>query len=432
MAVSWSHGRMMQQASIRAQVSWALYDWANSPFTTLVVTFVFPAYFAQAIVGDQVQGQALWAWAIGLSGAIIAVGSPVLGAVADVAGRRKPWLLGFTLLCVAGSLALWGAEPRTSAVAWALGWVVVANLGFEFAAVFYNAMLPDVAGEGRIGRMSGWSWGLGYAGGLAALGVALLAFIGPERPAFGLDRQAAEHVRVVGPLCGVWLALFSVPLFLWTPDRAARGPVEPGAARRALGSLAGALRRVARMGALGRFLLAHMLYADGLVTLFAMGGIYAAGVYGLTLREVLAFGVLLNVTAGLGAAAFGWVDDRMGSRTTILVALAGLTLAATGLLLTEGRTWLWSLGALLGVFVGPAQAASRSMIAHLAPAGQRTEFFGLYALAGKATAFVGPTLVGLVTAATGSQRAGMTVVLALFVGGMALLATVPATASEQA
>lgn len=411
----------MSHPTRRAALSWALYDWANSPFATLIVTFVFPAYFATAVIGDQVAGQARWGFAMGLSGLVVAVTAPVFGAVADVTGRRKPWLFGFTLLCAAASAGLWLVRSDAASVPLAILLVVLANWGFETAGVFYNAMLPDVAGPGRIGRLSGWAWGGGYVGGLSALALALAGLVMPETPWFGIPTEGAAHIRSVGPLVAVWLLIFSVPLFLWVPEG---GPAIPagGRVRAALLSLARSLREVARFGPIGRFLVAHMLYADGLVTLFAMGGVYVSGVYGFALDEVMLFGILLNVTAGLGAAGFGWLDDRLGSRPTILMALAGLLVAGAGVLLADSRLMIWLTGGALGLFVGPAQAASRSYLAHMAPPDRRSELFGLFALSGKATAFLGPLSVGLVTAVTGSQRAGMAVILVFFaIGGGILL-----------
>lgn len=400
----------MIPSSARARFAWALYDWANSPYTTLIVTFVFPAYFLQAVVGDAVAGQALWAAAMGASGLLVALAGPVLGARADATGRRKPWLGGFTVLCVFGSLALYFVAPAPVYMILALLLVVISNLGFEGACIFYNAMLVSVSGPERLGRLSGMAWGLGYAGGLAALLLVLW-----------LLRLEPEAVRWVGPIAGVWLALFALPLFVWVP--------ESGAVTRPV-PLWQSLCDVAGRAPLWRFLLAHMLYADGLVTLFAMGGVYVAGEWGFALEQVLLFGILLNVTAGLGAVGFGWMDDRLGWKPTILVSLAGLSLAGAGLLLVQDVAWVWGLGALLGLFVGPAQAAGRSGLARLAPPERQAEMFGLYALVGKATAFLGPWLVGAVTLATSSQRLGMAVPVALFVLGALVLATVRARPAD--
>lgn len=411
-------------------VGWALYDWANSPFTTLIVTFVFSAYFTQGIVGDEIRGTQLWGMAVSVSALIIAFLAPVLGAIADAGGPRKPWLLIFTGICAVGSLLLWGAGPDPRFIAWALAWFVIANIGFEFGVVFNNAMLPDLVPPTRIGRWSGWAWGLGYGGGLVAIAVALLAFVMADQPLFGLDREAAEHVRIVGPLVAAWLVLFAVPLFVLTPDRPATGVPLAAQITGGLRTLAQTLRNVRAHANIVRFLIARMFYADGLVTVFAFGGIFAAGTFGMEIEQVLLFGIVLNLTAGLGAAGFGWIDDWLGAKRTILLALAGLIVTAAGAVTAPTVTGFWVWGSALGIFAGPAQAASRSMMGRLSPAPLRTEFFGLFALTGKATAFVGPALVAGITAATGSQRWGLSGVLAFFAVGAVLMLTVTEEAAE--
>jgi MFS transporter, UMF1 family len=299
--------------------------------------------------------------------------------------------------------------------------VATANVALEVAGMFYNAMLPEIVTRDYLGRLSGWAWGLGYAGGLVCLILALVAFVQPERPLFGLDKQAAEQVRITGPLVGTWLALFSLPLLLFTPDRKSAGLPPGEAIRRGLAQLRGTIADIRRYRQIGLFLLAHMIYIDGLNTLFAFGGIYAAGTFGMELSEVIYFGILLNVTAGLGALAFAWVDDWLGAKRTILIALAGLLACGTAAVLVTSTLAFWIVGALLGIFVGPSQAASRSLMARLAPPEVRTEMFGLYAMTGKITAYMGPFLLGTVTYWTGSQRLGVATILVFFVIGMILL-----------
>ena len=403
--------------------SWALYDWANSPFTTLIITFIFPAYLQNALVGDPVAGQSVWGYAISGSGLFIAAFAPFLGAIADASGRRKPWIFLFTTICVFGSALLWFAEPSPAWLAFSLACVISANIGFEFGVVFNNAMLPDIVPEERLGRLSGWAWGLGYTGGLVALVVALIVFIWPEQPPFGLDRGSAEHVRIVGPLVALWLAIFSLPILLFTPDRppSGRGVVET--VRYGLCETRRTLAELGKNRSIAMFLLAHMIYADGLVTLFAFGGIYAAGAFGLSLAEVVTFGIVLNVAAGIGAVAFAWVDDWLGSKRTIIVALIGLIAASIVAVTATTLVWLWVAGIAIGLFVGPAQAASRSLMARLAPAEKRASYFGLFALSGKATAFLGPAIVAFATAASGSQRVGLASILVFFAVG--LLAILP-------
>ena len=365
------------------QFAWALYDWANSAFAAVIVTFVFATYFSQGIAVDPVMGTAQWGWAMTASALGIAVLSPVLGAIADAGGRRKPWLLVFTWMTVAGCFLLWWAAPRAEFVLYTLVIVALANLGFEIGTVFYNAMLPDIVGKDRIGRLSGWAWGLGYAGGLACLILALVAFVQTDSPLFGLDKSTAEHVRITGPMVGIWLALFSLPLFLMTPDRQSAGLPAAVAVRQGLEQLRGTFANLGRYRSIARFLIARMIYIDGLNTLFAFGGIYAAGTFGMELAEVIQFGILLNVTAGLGAFGFAWIDDWLGAKRTILIALTGLLLCGTAAVLVSDPLGFWIAGALLGVFIGPTQAASRSLMARIAPAELRTEMFGLYALSGK-------------------------------------------------
>ncbi len=419
-----SAGNPVPEIPRKGLIGWALYDWANSPYTTLIITFVFAAYFSQGIVGDEIRGQELWGYTASIAGLIIAIGSPILGAIADAGGPRKPWLLFFTAMCVAGSWMLWYAEPDPSFTTWAMIWVVVATVGFEFGIVFNNAMLPDLVPQNRLGRWSGWAWGLGYFGGLSAMVVALIGFVQAEVPWFGLTKEGAEHVRMVGPLAAIWFVAFAWPMFLWTPDRAKATRSVGEKVSRGFAQLAQTLRDVRGQGNVVRFLVGRMIYADGLATVFAFGGIYAAGTFKMELAEVITFGIVLNVTAGIGAFCFAWVDDWIGSKKTIVIALIGLTGCALGAILAPDVTWFWIWGSVLGIFVGPAQAASRSLMARLSPADQATEFFGLYALTGKATAFIGPALVAVVTASMQSQRWGLAVVLAFFVVGLLILLTV--------
>ncbi len=412
-----------EAAGKSGQLAWAFYDWASSAFSAVIITFVFATYFSQGIAIDPVTGTAQWGWALTISAMIAAVLGPILGAVADATGRRKPWIFMFTWLCIIATGLLWFAEPGAEWVLYALTLVVIANLALELAGIFYNAMLADLTSEDHIGRLSGWSWSLGYVGGLGCLIIALFAFVQTETPLFDLDKETAQHVRATGPLVALWLALFSLPLFLLTPDRPARG-LSPGLAiRDGIEQLRNTVTHLRRYRHIAHFLLARMLYIDGLNTLFAFGGIYAAGTFGFELADVITFGILLNVTAGLGAFAFAWIDDKIGSKPVVLIALAGLFACGLASVLTEDATTFWIIGGLLGIFVGPTQAASRTLMAKLAPPEQQTEMFGLYALSGKVTAFLGPFILGTVTLWADSQRAGMATILLFFSAGFFLLWT---------
>jgi UMF1 family MFS transporter len=409
----------------RGLVAWCFYDWANSAFPTVITTFVFAAYFTKGVAADAVSGTSQWGYAISLSGLAVAVFGPVLGAIADRTGRRKPWVLLFTIAAAVASAALWWVEAAPGFVAPALVAVAIANFAFEMGMVFYNAMLPDLAPHARIGRWSGWGWGLGYVGGLACLGIVLVGFVQAERPWFGLDKQAAEHLRVTGPFVAIWMMAFALPMFLLTRDRAAHKGAVLADVKAGLATLAATFRHLRNYKDVLWFLLARMIYTDGLNTLFAFGGIYAAGTFAMTFEELILFGIAMNVTAGLGAAGFAWADDKLGAKWTIRVSVAALTILGSIVLVVETKTMFWLFGVPLGLFVGPAQSASRSMMARLAPADMRTEFFGLYAVSGKATAFIGPALVALFTDMFQSQRAGMASIVAFFVIGLWLLRRVP-------
>ncbi|MGZ9035186.1 MAG: MFS transporter [Rhodospirillales bacterium] len=405
--------------------AWCAYDWANSAFPTVITTFVFAAYFAKAVAIDDVTGTSQWAYAMSASAFALALAGPVLGAIADSAGRRKPWVGAFTVVAVLASGMLWFAKPDPAFVLWTLVFAAIANFAFEMAGIFYNAMLPSLASPAILGRISGWGWGLGYVGGLTCLVVALVLLVQPDPPLFGLDADAAEPVRATALLVAIWIAFFSLPFFLFTPDTRSKGVPAGVAVRQGLASLLNTFRRARDYKPVLIYLLSHMIYTDGLNTLFTVGGIYAAVTFGMSFNELLIFGIAMNVTAGLGAFAFGWIDDWIGPKTTIFIAVGALTVLGAILIVVESKTLFWVFGLPLGIFFGPAQVASRSLMARLAPPNLYAEMFGLLALSGKATAFLGPLLFGLVTGLTGSQRWGLATILGFFVVGLALLIPVP-------
>ncbi len=413
-----------------AIVAWCVFDWANSSIPTIITTFVFSAYFTTAVAPNPELGTALWGQTNSIAALATALIAPLLGAIADQSGRQKPWLLVFSTICIAATASLWFVRPEDSDVVFALVVYGISVLGFEMALVFYNAMLPGLAGSDRVGRLSGWGWGLGYLGGLSCLILCLVIFVQPDPSPFGLDREAAEHVRITNPFAAIWFAAFAVPLFLLVPDRGRGGLPWVAAARAGASALVATFRRLRANRNVMIFLCAKMIYIDGLNTLFAFGGVYAAATFGMSFDEILIFAIMLNVSSGLGAIAFAWIDDWLGAKPTILTALAGMTVLSAAILVVESKTAFTVLAIGLGLFFGPAQAASRSLMARLAPPESRAEFFGLFALAGKVTAFVGPALVGWVTFAAGSQRLGMATILPFFVIGAALLLLVKEVRAE--
>lgn len=416
-----SDASIAQKINKPAAFSWCFYDWASSAFPTVITTFIFATYFTKAIAPNPEIGTSMWGNAMAVAGICLAILAPIFGAIADFAGHRKIWLGLFTILCVVGSAMLWFAVPNESSIFMALFWVVVATIGFEFSMVFYNSYLPEIAPRSHWGRLSGWGWGLGYFGGLAALALCLFGFVQAETPIFGVGTEDAANIRAVAVVVAVWFAVFSLPVFFALPASKKDSLPLSVAVKKGVGSLISTLRTLPQHKNVMGFLIARMIYTDGLNTLFAFGGIYAAGTFGMELSEVIMFGITLNVTAGIGAAAFAWADDFWGPKRVILIALAALVgLSALGVWAPDKETF-WIVGLLIGVFLGPTQSASRSVMARMAPENLQTEYFGLYALSGKATAFIGPWILGMVTLAFESQRAGMATILAFFIIGGLLL-----------
>ena len=438
-----------------AVVSWIFFDWAAQPYFTLITTFVFAPYFATHVAPDPATGQSLWGFATAASGFMIALMSPVLGAIADASGRRKPWIAGFGALLVIGSSLMWIGKPGDVGVIPPLLLAFsIATIGAEFATVFNNAMMPTLVPPDRIGRLSGTGWATGYVGGILSL-VLVLGFLAanPEsgrtlfglKPLFGLDPVSHQGDRISGPLTGIWFIVFVLPMFLLTPDYPAKRPVRK-AMREGLVELKHTLTELPKQKALAAFLLANMIYTDGLVSLFAFGGIYAAGTFGWHTIQIGTFGIILAIAGTFGAWLGGKLDDRLGPKRVIAGSMLILLLAIAAILLVDKDSILFVnvmppqpggalfagaaeraylvLGCLIGAAGGPLQAASRSLLIRLAQKDRIAQYFGLFALTGKVTSFIGPLLIGAITAVTASQKAGMAVLVVFFVAGFALLARV--------
>lgn len=442
-----------RKTSRRAIAGWLLFDWAAQPYFTLILTFVFAPYFASALAANPVEGQAIWGYATAVAGIIIAVLSPVLGAVADASGGRKPWIALFSVFLVVGSMLLWFAVPGTPyAIPVALFAFGLGTIGAEFATVFTNSMMPDLVSEERMGRLSGYGWAAGYVGGLTSLVIVLgllaanpqtgLTLLGLE-PLFGLDPETRAGDRASGPFTALWYLVFVVPLFLFTPDSPKRMPVGK-AVGSALSELAATLKDLPRHGTILVFLLSNMIYKDGLAALFAFGGIYAAGAFGWTTIQIGIFGILLTITGTFGSILGGILDDRFGPRIVVSGALIVLILATIGILSTDENTIFFvistaadpanttlfgtvpemvylALGGVIGAAAGPLQASSRTLLIRISPKQKMTEFFGLFALSGKVTSFAAPILVATVTIWSGSQKIGIAVIVVFFVAGLVAL-----------
>ena len=438
-----------------AVVSWIFFDWAAQPYFTLITTFVFSPYFVTHMASDPASGQAMWGFATAAAGLVIALLSPVLGAIADASGRRKPWIAAFGALLVTGSSLMWFGGPGDPSVIPALLLAYgIATIGVEFAMVFNNAMMPSLVPPNKIGRLSGTGWATGYVGGILSL-ILVLGYLAADpatgrtlfgfMPLFGLDPVTHQGDRITGPLTAIWFIIFVTPMFLLTPDYPAKLPVRD-ALHRGLSELKGTLAELPKRKSMAAFLLANMIYTDGLVSLFAFGGIYAAGTFGWHTIQIGTFGILLAIAGTFGAWLGGKLDDTLGPKRVIAGSTVVLLASIIGVLLVDKdsiffikvappapggalfsgaaeRAYLL-LGCLIGMAGGPLQAASRSLLVRMAPKDRVAQYFGLFALTGKVTSFVGPLLIGAITAITASQKAGMAVLVIFFIAGLALLARV--------
>ena len=411
--------RLFRKSSLPV-LAWCLYDWASASFSIIVVTFIFATYFTSSVAENKILGTYQWANATSLAGIIIAIASPLVGAIADHGGHHKRWLFFFTLISVIATFMLWFAYPNTTYIYTTLASVVVGTIGFEVALVFYNSFLPGLAPRAYIGRISGWGWGFGYLGGIVSLSIALFVFV--KGSGSWLDASTAEQIRICGPFAALWYLVFSIPLFFLVPEITPISMPLGKAVRAGCKELFSTLKKLPKEKNILIYLISHMIYTDGLNTLFAFGGIYAAGTYGLSFEQVLLFGITMNITAGIGAMSLGWVDDYLGSKLTIFVSLICLSIFGLPLLILEDKYVFWGVALVLCLFVGPVQSASRSLMVRLiSEKNMSAEMFGLYSLSGKITAFIGPWLLGLMTITFASQRAGMATVLVFFVVGGLLL-----------
>lgn len=427
---------------------WMFFDWAAQPFHTLILTFIFAPYFASHVAADSITGQAQWGYAAAIAGIIIAIMSPILGAIADATGPRKPWIMGFSVLAIVGSFALWWAVPSSTPTGGApillvLGAFIITMFGFEFAAVFNNAMMPDLVPRSQLGRLSGNAWALGYVAGLLTLIIVLLTMatndkgvtlLGSE-PLFGIDASAKEGERASGPLTALWYLIFVIPLFLFTPDT--RKPEKvTGAIGKGLRELKQTIKRLPQNKSLFAYLGSSMIYRDALNGLYTFGGIYAVGVLNWSIVQVGIFGILANVTGVAGAWFGGRLDARLGPKFVVTLSVVVLMLSSLTVITTDPTHALFMpvaagsgipdivfyiCGGLIGAAGGALQAASRTLMVDQAEPGRMTEAFGLYALSGRATSFLAPFLIAVFTDMSGSQRIGVAPIVVLFLVSLFLL-----------
>ena len=413
----------------RTIFSWSIYDFANQPFTTIILTFIYSTFFVDFIAPSGELGTVMWGRAVAISSLVIALLSPIMGAIADNGGYRKKFLIFWTWVCVIFSILLY--FPLKGEVILALTFFCIANIGFEMGGVFLNAYLPEIAPKEKIGRISGYGWSFGYVGGLIALAISFILFISPENPVNPLNGKllnldSGEHIRMINILIGIWFAVFSIPTFLFLKDKNKNNTLNNRELiKSAFISLNTTFKEIKSYKETLKFLLARLVYNDALITIFAFGGIYAKQVFDFTFNEIFLFGIVLNVTAGLGALTMGFLDDILGGKKTIQISNVGFIIACTLAVIApdfnNGRFIFWIAGSMIGIFSGPNQAASRSLMGRMTPKNKESQFYGFFAFSGKATSFVGPLLFSTIVSLTDSIRLGLAIVSILFLIGIILL-----------
>jgi UMF1 family MFS transporter len=447
-------------ANRRGQFAWALVEFARSPYLGLIFIFVFPPYFATTVVGDPVRGQELWGLANTVVSMVVGALAPFLGAMSDRQGRRKTWLAGIFALMIPCCFALWYAMPGAGGgLSVTMILVLTATLlgSFLISEVFHNAMLPSIAQARRIGTLSGLGLSLNNLGSMLALlimlfGIALpasnlvdWAFL-PDQPLFGLDPEREEHNRIAGPIAGAWLLIFALPFLLWTPDRPSNGISVSTAVREGFAQVWHTVKQARRVSNVGLYLLARMFYNDGKVAIIAYSGIYAAGTFRWTLIEMLLFAILLTPFSIIGGFLGGIMDRRLGSKRSIQITIAATALATLGAVTCAPDRLLFLsyqappsvadafpyfqtlpervylvLYMIMAMFIAAAFATSRSMMARISPIPMMSQFFGLYALSGSATAFLGHGMVTFFTSAFESQSIGLGSAVLLLLSGLVLM-----------
>lgn len=413
-------------------LAWASWDWGSAAINAVMTTFVFTVYLTSEFFGDKDTNSVVLGNALAIAGVAIALLAPVMGLRSDAGGRRRFWLGVNTVLVALLTAACFFVFPEPRFLILGVTLIALASIFSEFATVNYNAMLPQISTPATIGKVSGFGWGMGYLGGIAALAIVLFTLVTPIFPWAGASEENALNLRLVAVFSAVWFMGFGLPVLFAIPEI----PGTPGGPRfTLLQSYRELWRRVVALARADRhtvyFLLASAVFRDGLAAVFTFGGVIAAGTFGFPLTQVIVFAIVGNVVAALGAMVGGWLDDRVGPKNVIVVALIGLVVAGLGVFFSPDAVGFWIFGLLLCLFVGPAQSSSRAFLARLAPAGQEGELFGLYATTGRAVSFLAPALFAASIALAkphvdDAQRYGILGIVLVLLLGLALLLPVRA------
>jgi UMF1 family MFS transporter len=397
--------------------NFALYDFANSAFTTIIITFIFATYFAKQIAPNPILGQSYWGWAIGITGLLVALIGPLIGSFADKKNCTEFFIKLFTIICIILTSFLWFAKPSEKYLLYTLLVVASANFFYELSLIFYNSILKRISNSNNLGKSSGFSFALGYIGGILILIICIKVFIDNEVLPFGLSKENSENIRATSIVVALWYLIFSIP-FLFSLKKKIKNKIEKSSNN---------IKKIKNLfwdkglNNLGKFLLARMLYADGLNAIIIMGGIFAVGVFNLEIKDLLVLSVLMNITAFIGAIIGGYANDKFSSKSVIIFSLLGLIFSSAIILFIKTKIFFLIFASINGFFIGPIQSASRVFITKSIDENNQASGFGLFALSGKLTSFIGPLLVSTLTYISNSQRIGFSAAIILLLIGLLIL-----------
>ena len=406
------------------RISWSFYDWANSAWSAIIITFIFAEYFVNVLAPDKDLGTLYWTWTIGLSSLVAALLSPILGSISDQSQRSKYWLILSTLIYSFIAFSFWFAQPKGMDLFLIIFLLFIGNISYEISQIFYNGQLKLITTENNYAKLSGFAWGLGYAGTVIIFIIYYGIFLLPEDPIFTLDKTTYENIRISFPITGAWILIFSLPLFISFKDPKSDTITSKFNIKKSFNQIIITFKDLRKYKNIIWFLIARLFYMDGINAIFAVAAIYAATVFGMSTTDIIMLGIGTNFAAGIGSWVFSFIENKIGSKNIIVFSLICIFIISFAILLINQKNTFIILAICLSTFFGPIQSASRVYFAKFIPDEKKYEFFGFYSFSGKVTSFIGPILYGTITYTFSSPKLGMASLLVLFAVGLLLLTKV--------
>ena len=403
------------------RLSWAFYDWANSAWSAIIITFIFSRYFVDVLSPNVDQGTLFWTWTIGLSSLLAAILSPIVGSISDQSQKSKIWLISTTIIYALIALSLWFAEPNLINLFIIIILIFIGNLSYEISQIFYNGQLKLITNKQNFARISGLAWGLGYAGTVIIFIIYYGLFFLPADPIIDLDLDSYENIRISFLITGFWILLFALPLFITFKDPITDKLEAKNTFSESFKQIKITFNEIQKYKNLVWFLIARLFYMDGINAIFAVAAIYATVVFGMSTTDIIMLGIGTNIAAGIGSWVFSFIENRIGSKNTIVFSLISIFLISFIILFIDQKNLFIILAIILSSFFGPVQSASRVYFAKSIPENKKFEFFGFYSFSGKVTSFVGPVLYGTIAFIFSSPQLGLASLLVLFAIGLLLI-----------